>query len=83
MNVGELKEYLKDVPDNTNLVYSDFIILDPEDEMVAIVDHPIVGIALNETESEIRFCLRCDDEDQARQFFGKFIVDGDPDEINP
>lgn len=63
MKVKDLKEILETYSEDLNLVLSQALLIDKKDEVTAIVDCPIVGIADNVTENELelRFVLYSDD----------------------
>lgn len=63
---------------NAELVFSKVMVLNDEEELVAVVDIPIFGIASNEDDNEIRFCIRPqlgdDQEQMLKDYFGDVVI---------
>ena len=59
MKVKDIKDYLNDLPDDANVVISSPFVMDKNEEIVAILDIPVVGMVFNddENEKELRFIL--------------------------
>lgn len=68
MNVGQLKEFLADLPKEMTVVISKAVIIDKEDDLVGVLDYPVIGVVKNEKgeELELRFIL---DSDGAKECF--------------
>lgn len=74
MKIKDLKDFVNGLPDDNDLVISEPFVIDEKDEITAIVDLPVVGMAYNEAGKELRFVLRYEDTkgvfppEQVRQF---------------
>ena len=63
MKIKDLKNIIDNCPDEMDIVLSKALLIDEDDEVVAVVDCPIVGTSVNiiENELELRFVLYSDD----------------------
>jgi len=63
MKGKDLKEIINKLPDDPEVVVAQPFVIDRQDEITAILDFPITGIAVNDQseEKEIRFILGMDD----------------------
>lgn len=59
MKVKDLKELLKDIPDDYNLCISaaEFVTTEENENFELIFDTPISGIAVNDSDKELRFAF--------------------------
>jgi len=62
----DLKKYIDEIPEDADIVISKAFIIDENDALTAILDIPIVGVALNNDNedgniNEIRFVLSSKD----------------------
>jgi len=61
----DLKEIVNSLPDNAEVVISKTFLIDKKDEVVAVLDTPVLGVSVNDNmesnEQEIRFILSSDD----------------------
>ena len=64
MQIKDLKEFVRELPDDDNIVISEPFIIDEKEQVAAIVDLPVVGLAYNEEGKELRFVLRFEDVKQ-------------------
>ena len=66
MKTKDLKKYIDEIPEDADIVISKAFIIDENDALTAILDIPIVGVALNNDNedgniNEIRFVLSSKD----------------------
>ena len=63
MNGKDLKKVINELPDDAIVVVAKPFVIDEHDEITAILDIPVTGIAVNdqEKEKEIRFILGIED----------------------
>ena len=72
MKNKDLKEILDNIDDDADIVFAKAFVVDKEQEITAIIDCPVIGIATNdEDEKELRFVLSSED---AIQCFGDDMV---------
>lgn len=61
MKAKDLKNFLSEIPDDLDLVIAKPVVIDEDDQLYGIVDIPICGIVLNDSEDnepkELRFVL--------------------------
>ena len=91
MNNKVLQEYLKELPDNYDVVLSQLSIVKFEESddpklYNVILDIPIVGIVQNQKDNEIRFMIDCDkdnpDEEEFIKDLGMIKLINTKDDIN-
>ena len=82
MKAKDLKVLINDFDDDAEIVIAKAFVIDEKEELMAVVDVPVLGIAYNETEEEkeIRFVLRSDD---VRRVFKPEEIHMLDDPINP
>ena len=69
MNIKTLKEYLQDVPDDFQVCLSNAVAFGEKEEAYEVIlDFPIVGIAVNEEDSELRFIVSGDTAEISNNF---------------
>lgn len=62
MKSKDLREILDKLPDDAELVISSPFLIDEKQEITGILDMPIIGVAVNDSdEKEIRFVLEYKD----------------------
>lgn len=71
MTKGDLIEWLKDVPEDANVMLSRYFLIDKDEGVSGILDIPIHGIAYSPNDNEVRFAVN--DEDIDKELFGKWI----------
>lgn len=57
MNIKQLKEYIKDIPDEYEVNFSRVFVLDEKEELTAVLDVPIVGVTKSEEAEHVRFVI--------------------------
>lgn len=69
MNKKDLIETIKDIDDDAQVVISKCFVIDEKEELTAILDIPVVGVAYNNNgeKPELRFILTMDDVKQCFQ----------------
>ncbi len=71
MTKGDLIEWLKDIPEDANLMLSRYFLIDKDESVSGILDIPIHGIAYSKNDNEVRFAVNS--EDINKELFGEWI----------
>jgi len=64
MKKRDLLDTVSEMSDDADLVIGNPLVIDEEEKFTAVIDLPIVGIATNKDDNEIRFLLRLEDVKQ-------------------
>ena len=72
MNVEQLIDLLKTFPQNADVFFGSYILVDSDTNPYAIVDRPIKAISHDEKNNKVRFVLHGSDEEIARSMETSF-----------
>ena len=61
MIIKDLKQFLDECDEEAELVISEAVTIDKDEEIYAVVDCPIRGVLYDEDTKELRFLLNVDD----------------------
>ena len=62
MNVEKVMEWLSEFPKDYDVVLSETHVLSEENDLVAIIDTPIIGLTRSDESKEVRFMIRQQEE---------------------